>query len=167
MAYVPKGQYEARAIKPGKDDKFLGVLANDKKTEYLQLSFRIESGPYAGKVLTWKGFLSDKAHEFTVQALGYCGARMANGDFMDLEGVDSNVVQIVVDVSQFPDQRTGEVKEASQVQFVNPLSGKIKAENQADSSVVSRLRERCRAAALKAKGGGGSVPTSGGNDIPF
>jgi hypothetical protein len=140
-----KGQFEAKALKPKTPEEAVGRLNNDNATPYVFLTFQITAGEFTGKRVNWKGWLTDNARERTIESLSFCGARMADGDFTDLDGVDSNAVQIVVD------EREYNSKQISEVQFVNRIGG-VRVENQVGKSALDRLREQCRAAVLKSKG---------------
>jgi hypothetical protein len=82
------------------------------------------AGEYRGKTYYFNGSLSETkmgkgdgagtVAERTIQTLKYCGARLKDGDLMDLEGITKNDVDAILAWNEFNGKRT------IVVNFVNP-----------------------------------------------
>lgn len=81
------------------------------------------AGERRGRVYYWNGSLAETkmgdatVAERTIDSLKYCGARLKDGDLMDLDGVTKNEVDVVLNWEEFNGQKE------ERISFVNRRGG--------------------------------------------
>ncbi len=118
---ISAGTYRARAT----GNVVLGT-SSQKGTPFIELYFTVTQGECAGSSARWTSYFSEKTSERTIEALGYCGwAGDDLSEFNDgtLHGLDANEVEIVVDLEEYVDKKTGEPRTSQRVSWVNKAGG--------------------------------------------
>jgi len=95
---VPAGKYTARAMA---ETVIHGEASTG--TKQIAMSFEITKGRFAGERLPWFAFFTEDSAERSIQSLMLAGARMQNGDVLDLEGLGDIEVEIQTEVTEHPD----------------------------------------------------------------
>lgn len=135
-------------------------VSSQKGTEYISLVFKIEPGsPHAGMRVERKGWLTDKAMDYTLRDLRTCG-----WDGVDLENLGplDRVVDIVV---RHEEDENNNVREV--VAYVNEL-GSGPGGRPMDKGQLRKLAERVKARqAAGGSGNGGGKRKGPDSDIPF
>lgn len=99
---IPAATYPARAT----GEYELGVSNNG--TEQVGVSFRITQGEHLGTTLTWYGFFNtDENAQRAIKSLRACG--WAGDDLSNLQGIDTNEVNIVVEIDEYEGQQRNKV----------------------------------------------------------
>lgn len=162
---IPENNYQAKARKELCD---FGE-SKEKKTTYVKVVFDIQAGEFAGQSLAWEGYFTEKASERTIQSLKYCGCTFPGNDITNLEGVDTNTVEIVVKHESWTDDQ-GNEKTRARIAFVNGGQRGISPEQQLDAAKKAAFAAKMRGTvALVNKGSGASNGTqkSTSDNIPF
>jgi hypothetical protein len=100
------GKYKARAV-----GQVVVGKSKDKGTPYIEFYFEVTQGENKGGSARWTGYFTDKTSDRTIEALQICGWEGEDlSEFEDngLHGLDTNEVQIVVELETFEDRDTGE-----------------------------------------------------------
>jgi hypothetical protein len=126
------GTYVARAT-----EWDLGTTDNGK--DYIGVLFRIEEGEAVGQTITWYGYFTEKTEQRTIESLRYCGWEGHN--FADLNGLDKNLVKIVVDEEEYE----GRIR--TKVQWINRL-GSMAIKNVMDDKARAAFAARMKGAAM-------------------
>lgn len=165
------GTYKAKAF-----EAMLGKSAK-KGTPFVGVKFRVTEGEFAGQTVKWEGYLSETLGgrskktpaERTIESLQYCGW---SGDDLSifasgaLQGIDTNEVELVVEMEQYEDNQTGETRESPKVQWVNRPGGGVQFAGEAvDAATAKAFGARFRGLALKLKAENGALP-NGANKAP-
>lgn len=96
--------------------------SKEKGTPFIEFYFEVKGGENDGSRVRWTGYFTDKTAERTIDSLRTCGwkgscfAVFADGK---LHGLDSNDVQIVVEMQEYTDE--GVTKLSPRVAWVNSL----------------------------------------------
>lgn len=104
---LANGMYRARAT-----SGVLGETSTGK--EQMVVDFELLDAGFEGQHLTWFGFFTEKTLESTIKGLRACG--WTGDDLMDLAGIDTNEVSLVVE------NETYEGKTRARVRWVNPIN---------------------------------------------
>lgn len=153
MSIAP-GNYIARAIKPATLEK-----SPEKGTPCVRVTFQLADG---GGVIDWKGWLTEKTRDRTVESLEYMGF-----DGTDLTTVTKNDVQLVIEHETYKNDK-GEEKVAPRVQWVNRLGGS--AMSALDAAEEQRIRQDLRGLLLGRQANtpkASAPPNSGAGDFDF
>jgi len=126
------GTYVARA-----KEWDLGTTDNDK--EYIGVLLQIEEGDSVGQTITWYGYFTEKTEQRTIESLRYCGWEGHN--FVDLKGLDKNLVKIVVDEEEY------EGRVHTKVQWINRI-GSMAIKNVMDDKARAAFAARMKGAAM-------------------
>jgi hypothetical protein len=158
------GTYKAKAF-----EVMLGE-SKTKRTPFVGVKFRITEGEFAGQVVKWEGYLSETTSgkskktpaERTIESLQYCGwmgddiGAFATGV---LQGLDSNEVELVVEMEDYEDRETGEQRQSPKVQWVNRPGGRVQFAGEAvDVAKAKAFGAKFRGLALKLKAQNGALP---------
>lgn len=158
------GTYKAKAI-----EVMLGE-SRTKRTPFVGVKFRITDGEFAGQVIKWEGYLSETMGgrskktpaERTIESLQYCGwtgddlGAFASGA---LHGLDTNEVELVVEMEDYEDRETGEQRQSAKVQWVNRPGGGVQFAGEAvDAAKAKAFGAKFRGLALKLKAQNGALP---------
>lgn len=170
MNLIPKGNYRAKADPSGADFGQSG-----KGSDFVLIPYVITQGEYAGTVLGYRGFFTEKTTARTIESLMYSGCTFPSGEVTDLTGLGSTEVEIVVDHEEY------EGKWYARIQWVNKPFG-ISEQQKMDPSKKADFGSRMRGALAAvrqdmAQRGTLPVPTpnglgaangaQSGDDIPF
>lgn len=171
--YINKaGRYRMRAKRPGN-----GYFGEDgpNATPFIRVpAFCIDDGDQDGKEAVWRGYLTEKAMDRTIEALAKAFpewdgdlASLENGSF-SFEGLECEFVI---------ESETWEGKQRLKVKWLNSIhgGGGKKMDESKIKSLVSKLNGRAKAIAKSARAGEAraTAPTSAttepdeGDDIPF
>lgn len=146
---ITNGTYKARAS----GDLVLGTSAN-KGTPFIEFYFTISEGDCQGKAVRWTSYFTEKTNERSIESLRHCGWQGDDlGEFSDgkLHGLDSNEVEIVVELEEY--DKDGDMKTSPKVQWVNkPGGGRYLNVNAAmDQNAALSFGERMRGLVLAMK----------------
>jgi hypothetical protein len=135
---VPVGRYPAVAVRVmGEDGEPIirFALAGEKQTKQCLVYFRILAGEYAGQVLPWFGFFTEKTWKRTVESLKYAGFK--GDDLFSAEDQElDQKVEIEVEHNENP--KTGDVY--ARVGWVNRIgAGAIKLANPMSRDVLRQF----------------------------
>lgn len=142
---INEGKHVARGVE--------GALTQSKEkgTPGVQVILEVTEGEHAGTRIRWDGWLTEGGEgkegtaQRTLESLRYLGWQ---GEFLtDLTGIDSNLVQIVVEHEER--DINGEIKTFPRVRWVNRLGGgaKISDEARMPEASAKALAQRFRAMA--------------------
>jgi len=106
---IDEGEYTAKATQWD-----WGFAGTDNKKQVV-IQFEIVEGPFAGHVINYYGFFTDKTKQRTIESLRYCGWK--NDDIMAMDGMGDLLVRIVVKHEPW------EGKVNAKVAWVNRLGG--------------------------------------------
>lgn len=115
MGQVSGGKYLARALLSVGDLVEVGANGNTKRD--ITFVIQPDQGDASGQRVTWAAFFSDKSIERTMEALLLCGCTFPGGDVDNFTGIDSNIVEVEVEVHQ---------RYGPQVKWVNDPRGRGK-----------------------------------------
>lgn len=167
---LSNGKYRAKA-----GDWALGESGNGK--EQIAVEFELLDPDYSGQHITWYGYFSDGALEFTVKALRTMGWQ--GDDLLHLIGLDANEVVLVIENEEYQGKTYAKVK------WVNAIGGlalKTPMTPAKQQSFAAQMRQRIAAldaferqgkpaTTVRAKQGGDPRdvphPVDAGADIPF
>lgn len=160
---LPIGKYFAVAIP---EESSFGVLDNDKQTPFVEVAFRVIEGEHKDETMSQKFFLSENAAKYTIPSLKTCGCVFPGGDVMDLTGLGSRRVELVIQ-KQKPKPGEDESKFV-EIRFINDPDAPRGAGGgkPIDDSRKADLRVRLRGLALEATAGMAPAPGAKGT-IPF
>lgn len=142
---IADGKYKARATN--------WELGKTKKgAEQIAITFTLTDG----RAITYYGYFSDAAYEYTVKNLRACGWR--GSDLSALDTLSQNEVELVCRAEEY------DGKTRQRVQFINGPDGMGLKEKLSDAetrSFAARMKSKIESL--------GSVPRSGPapNDLPF
>lgn len=150
----PEGRFRARAIEGA-----WGYTQNGN--EQVAVLFKLETG----RNLTWYGYMSEKTHERTMNALITCGVT----DLETLEGLADNEVDLVVEHEEYNGKTT------ARVQWVNALgSGGVAIKDKVEGSEKAAMLAKHKGNFLKLRREAGLAAAPSGaarpndnDDIPF
>lgn len=117
---VPIGKYKAKAKSGG-----IGK-SKAKGTRFADVRFEIVEGEYAGQFVGYNGYFTENTTDRTVESLRTCGCEFADGDIFNFDGIDTNVVQIVVEHDTYTPtegEKAGQSQTKAKVAWVNELGG--------------------------------------------
>ena len=148
---IQAGNYRARATKA------LLAQIGANKTPALQVVFQIiDEGPAQGETIRWDGWLTDKAADRTIEALGHCGwtgddVSVFAKDGAPLQGMDLNDVELVIEMESY--EKDGETKHAAKVQWVNRIGGGrgLNVENAMPVAEAAAFAAKMKGLVLKAR----------------
>lgn len=130
-----QGTHKARA-----KEWALGHSSNGN--EQVAVLFEITQGSHAGKSITWFGYFTEAATDRTLDALRYCG--WEGDDFVNLVGLDTNEVEIVIE----PDTYEGKTRD--RVKWINrPTRLALREQMTPQSQAAFAVRMRAKAIAHK------------------
>ena len=137
---IANGTYRARAT----GACVLGTSAQ-KGTPFIEFYFKVSEGDQAGSMVKWTGYFTENTNERTVAALLLCGWQGEDpSDFADgeLHGLDSNDVDIVVEIEEY--EKEGETKRSAKVQWVNRPGGYLNVANAMKTDAAKSFGDRMR-----------------------
>lgn len=143
---VPKAIYRAKA----QSGEF-GVTPN-KGTDFVKVVFVIVDGEHAGERVAWTGWFGPNSKKRTIDSLRYCGCSFPSNDITDLTGIDSEEVEVDVDVETYESQ--GETKTVAKVNWVNQIGGGVggvSQELQMDGAKKAAFKQRMMGELLASK----------------
>lgn len=160
MPHIPDAKYVAQPLNPV-------VLAEskEKKTPYVVVNFLIAE---SGTTVTWRGFLTEKTQERTIEALRACG--WTGTDIASVTFPPNAQVQIETETEEY------EGKQHSKVKWVNAIRGpstqgamsEIEAKTFAAKMKGAILAFDARNKSQAHKNVAQAAQTlAGGDDIPF
>lgn len=123
--FTQDGKYSAKAT----GEVVLGKSAN-KGTPFIEFYFEVTKGELQGQKVRYTGYFTDNTAERTIESMRTCGWR---GDDLaafrsgKLNGLDSQEVEVVVQMEKFTNEK-GEEKEAPRVAWVNSGGGYLNVE---------------------------------------
>ncbi len=115
---IPEGRYRARADKTDADEA-IGQIG-EKETPFILIYFTILSGPYEGRSVRYRGFLTSAALPYTLDALRAMGFK--GNDISDLSGIGSVESSITIKHESWENEN-GEMKTYANVNWVNSIGG--------------------------------------------
>ncbi len=147
---ITNGTYRAKAS----GEVVLGS-SSKKGTPFIECYFEITKGDNLGGKVRWTAYFSEKTNERTIESLQYCGWKGDDlSEFSDgkLHGLDSNEVEIVVELEEYQDAE-GNPKHSPKVQWVNRSGGYLNVASAMNSEAAQSFGERMRGLilAMKAK----------------
>jgi hypothetical protein len=161
---IPEGTYRVKPVKAAWRE------STEKKTKFLAVAFSIVEGDFAGRIVTWNGWMTENTWERTVDSMRHMG--FATDDLRDLSGLKDEV-SVEVEHEQYTNDK-GEEKEVAKVSWVNALGASFGNPLAPDEMATFAEKMRGR---LQRKGMKGSQPTAGvaddgpppidDDDIPF
>jgi hypothetical protein len=164
------GTYKAKAT----DEVILGQ-SRTKGTPFVGIYFKVTEGEFAGQLIKWEGWLTEKTAERVIESLQHCGWR--GDDMSELprnpNGLTDNEVEIVVEMEPYNgDDPDKQGKSYPKVQWVNRAGGKPKfAGESMDVAQAAAFGKRFRGLAIALKTKAGVTPSKSSNtnadDLPF
>ncbi len=172
---IGAGTYRAKVV----GECVLGESKN-KGTPFIEFNLQIQKGDNAGGMVKWTGYFTENTNERTIQSLQTCGWQGDNpGEFADggLHGLDSNDVDIVVEIETYEHRETGEQRSRPRVAWINRPGGYLNTDAAMAADKAALFGERMRGLVLKVKEkhpmpaakpgtGGGSKPTTVSDAMP-
>jgi hypothetical protein len=158
--------YLARAI-PNTEE--FGVIPNENKTPYVDIRIQLfDEDENPTDVVTWRGWCSAKAVPGTYERLRMLGARVADDDIGDLEGLGTKKVSVTITTDRF----------GTWVEYMNPIGGRTSnGQTKMSGADLDGFRAKMKAQIAAARIAAGSVapapsatplaPASGGTKKPF
>jgi hypothetical protein len=170
---ITNGMYKGRAT----GEVVLGESSN-KGTPFIEVYFDIVEGDNKGWSVRWTSYFSEKTSKRTIESLGFCGWRGDDiSEFIDggLHGLDSNVVDVVVELEEY--EKDGEKRTAPKVQWVNRAGGGrfLNVANAMSHDKAVSFAEKMRGLVMQVKAAqsadvdfphGASAPVANGNAAP-
>lgn len=141
---IPQGKYNAKGVEGS-------IVQSKTGTPGVSVIVEIVDGEHAGSRMRWDGWLTDgqmgqsTVAQRTVESLRYLG--WSTDDLDNLEGITTNVVQIVVGHEER--DVNGEMKTFARVNWINKLGGgaKISDEARVHGAAAKAISQRFRAIA--------------------
>lgn len=149
---IPIGKYKARGVEAA-----LGMTKSGN--EQIAVLVEITHGDYAGDQLTWYGHFTDKTTERTFESLRALG--WEGDDLMDLRGIGSNEVTIVIEHEEGNDGRV-----RARVKWINSGGGGLAMKERLDEGSARAFAARMKGAAIASRSKGGPKPQSNGGTRP-
>lgn len=122
MTLVPEGKYLAKGT-------VWDLGMSDNHNDFIQIMFKLLEGEYAGQLISWQGYFTEKTEKSTIESLRYCGWKGDN--FLDLEGLDRNIVQVTVEHQESQNgnkyARIAWVNKPGNLAIKNPMDDKKRA----------------------------------------
>lgn len=159
---ITNGKYKARAC----GDVVLGESAQ-KGTPYIEFFVEITEGEQKGGKARFTGYFGPNSSERTLESLVFCGWPGDDvSEFVDhgLHGLDANEIEAVIEIEEWKDKGTEEVRSAPRVQWINKLGGRVNVDNAMDPEKAASFGAKMKglAQATRAK-----KPVAGtGADFP-
>lgn len=148
MQYA-KGYWKARAVSMTTDDE------SAKGTPCAKVMFVILEGPDKDKHVTWNGWLSDKAQQFTVAGLKACG----------FDGQNETTVtrnEVVLAMKDKPYEKDGKTIMTTEIRVVDPKRAGVQLVPM-DSAKKASVKDNLRALMLKEYENSGTTFDHGAN----
>ncbi len=166
---IPAGRYTAVLTKvAGEDgDPNVRFSYSSKDTKQVLVYFEVLDGQWAGTVVPWFGFFTEKTWKRTVESLKYCGLRGDNLAAVNDQDLDQKV-QIVVEHNEWENDE-GELKTNARVAWVNRLNAgaiKLKKPMGQDELRQFAAQMKSRLSTVKDEVGERHVPTNGASEKP-
>lgn len=153
---IDPGTYKAVAI--AEDVQFGKAKSGTKQ---VAIPFRVTEGDFAGHVITYFGFFTDKTWKRTLEALRYCGWK---GDDLSELGPLDQEVEIVVEHEEY------DGKTRAKVAWVNRIgSGRVQLQDPMGDDELRQFaaQMRTRAQGVPEAEGPPANGSSGGGGHPF
>lgn len=157
-----KGNHTARAI-----DGDFGENANGN--EYVLVRFEIVEGENSGTRVSDRFYLTERSADRTIEGLRYCGCAFPGEDITNLQGIDRNLVRLVIEHEAGNNGKTH-----YRIRWINSLGRSVPKEEAMTGARKENFRQRMRGHVLKSgqgQGGGSGQypepPPLGDSDIPF
>jgi hypothetical protein len=99
------------------------------------VEFRIEDGPFKGRVIEWQGWLGEKTRERTAESLAICGY-----DGSDPKTISKNLVQLIIEHETNESEKTGKTYTNARVKWVNDPNRSRAQFEPSDGSALANLR---------------------------
>lgn len=153
---IPIGTYLARGIPTATE---WGEGGDGK--EYLQVEYAFDEEPVIGQTIVKRFYFTDKAMEYSIDALRLSGCEFPEGDITNLEGFGAKQVRLVIE------HKTYEGKTRSNVKYVNSTGPTVK--NPLSSAGRASLKQRAKGVIISAKTPKTNAPQKSfdDTDIPF
>ncbi len=145
---ITASAYKAKAC----GECVLGTSKN-KGTPFLEFYFQIIGGENAGGRVRWTGYFTENTNERSIQSLQICGWRGEDlSEFADgnLHGLDSNEVEIVVELETYTNDN-GDEKTRPRVAWVNRAGGFLNTESAMNEEAAQSFGDRMRGLVLAMK----------------
>ena len=145
---ITAGTYKARV----QGECVLGT-SKSKGTPFIEFYLTILEGEHKGSRARWTGYFTENTNERTIQSLQICGwAGDDVSDFTDgmLHGLDSNEVEIVVEVEEY-ENAEGETKTSAKVAWINRAGGFLNKAAAMNEGAAKAFGAKMRGLVLKAK----------------
>jgi hypothetical protein len=142
---IPEGKFKARAV-----DGALGKAGTGN--EQIAIDFVFLEGEPEGQHITWYGYFSEKAVEYTLEALEHCGWQ--GEDLSDLTGIDRNEVYLVI---QHEEDQQGQLR--ARVRYVNEAGG-IALKERLNPVEAQSFAQRMRGTVLARRQQKGQAPVA-------
>jgi len=165
---IEAGKYRAKAT----GQVVLGT-SEKKGTPFIELYFRVidvypdgVEGANHGEEVRWTSYFTEATSKRTIEALQYCGwsgedlSEFADGE---LHGLDTNEIQIVVEVESYTNDQ-GEERATPKVQWVNKLGGFLNVKNAMKKDAAASFGEKMRGLVLKTRSK--TMSEDSGTDFP-
>jgi hypothetical protein len=166
---ITAGKYKARAT----GEVVLGE-SKQKGTPFIELYFEVTEGEHKGSRARWTGYFgAGTSAARTTESLDFCGWTGDDlSDFADheLHGLDTNEVEIVVEIEEWVDKETEEPKSAPRVQWVNKPGGRVNVDNamppEKAQAFGAKMKGLIQATRARKPGGDGTDFPHGANAAP-
>lgn len=146
---IPEGKYRARATS-GEFGK-----SKQKGTRYVRVDFEVVDGEEAGQHVRWDGWFTDNTAERTTDSLIYCGCTFPGNDMLNLEGLGSQEVQIVVEHETWTPtegDKAGQEQTRAKVAWVNQLGfGGVPEDQKLDDSEARAFAQKMKGLLMQKK----------------
>lgn len=168
---ISAGRHKARAV-----EAVLGRTGEGRPQ--VAVGFQIIDGEYAGELITWYGYFTEKTQETTLKALRTCG--WSTDSLANLAGVTDNEVSVVVE-----HEKNDQGETIAKVRWVNSIGG-IAMKNRMSAAEANAFAAQMMGVVLAQKQGGpglaktrvpapapppahanGSTGTDDADEIPF
>jgi hypothetical protein len=142
---LAEGKYRARAV------EWSQVTAHEKTgNEEIRVLFEIADGDAKGQTITWRGYFTEGTAERSIESLRFMG--WASDDITDVQGLDTNEVQLVIKHELF------EGKVQVKVAWVNRANNFYMG-TPMDDGKKQAFAARMKGLVLATKGAAGAGPT--------
>ena len=144
---VPEGIYRAKPVKAS------WRVSPEKKTKFLAVAFAISDGEFAGRIVSWQGWMTDNSWDRTVDSMKNMGF-----DTDDLRDLSQLTEEVSIDVQQEEyENDKGESVVIAKVSWVNALGAAFgdPMDPDAMATFAEKMKGRLRKKGLQ---GGGSSP---------
>ncbi len=159
---ITNGTYRAKAC----GEVVLGT-SSKKGTPFIEFYFMIQEGDNKGGKVRWTTYFSEKTNERSIESLQYCGWRGEDlSEFADggLHGLDSNEVEIVVELEEYQTQES-ETRVSPKVQWVNRAGGYLNLEAAMNLQAAESFGDRMRGLVLAMRAKKPLVAAGSGSDF--